>query len=385
MPEGENPQPANYNLLSVDDPNGVLNALVALEVCSADESITSITIAGEGNMNLALRVTTDQQSVIVKQSRPWVEKYPSIAAPEERILAELNFYGYVADASEVRASMPSVLAANPAQRLMVLEDLGMASDYASLYSSDVDSGEVDEVFERAIGWVTLLHRCPIDHTDSVGCKPLRKLNHQHIFSLPMLDPPATDLNLVCEGLMAASRDLCADAKVQQAMTSLGELYLKDDGGVLLHGDYYPGSWLKTEAGFRVIDPEFCFAGPQEFDLGVLAAHWIFCGGKADASTIDRVCQAITGEVSVELVKGFAGAELIRRLIGVAQLPLDADLQPPNKMARLRHPLLEAIDLGLVFNLLGGWPNVCLIFGFSSHPQSFASNVISGIIVASPLT
>ena len=124
MSEGENRQPANYQLLSVDEPKGVLDALVSLEVCSSDESISSITIAGEGNMNLALRVTTDQRSVIVKQSRPWVEKYPGIAAPEERILSEINFYGYVADLSDVRAAMPSVLGASPSQRLLVLEDLG---------------------------------------------------------------------------------------------------------------------------------------------------------------------------------------------------------------------------------------------------------------------
>ena len=276
-------------------------------------------------MNLALRVTTDQRSVIVKQSRPWVEKYPGIAAPEERILSEINFYGYVSDSSLVRSAMPSVLAASPSQRLLVLEDLGMASDYASLYRSDVASADVDEVFEHALGWVGLLHRCPIDRVESVGCKPLRELNHQHIFSIPLLDPPASDLEQVCAGLTAVSRDLCVDTKVQEAMASLGKIYLADDGGALLHGDYYPGSWLKTESGFRVIDPEFCFAGPQEFDLGVLAAHWIFCGGKPDSTTIDRVSQAIADEVSTELVKGFAGAELVRRLIGVAQLPLDADL------------------------------------------------------------
>ena len=325
MPDGGNPQPVNYNLLSVDQPQEVLNTLIELEVCSADENITSISIAGDGNMNLALRVTTDQRSVIVKQSRPWVEKYPGIAAPEERILSEINFYRHVSNSSDVRAAMPSVLAANPAQRIMVLEDLGMASDYASLYRSDVGSAEVDDVFEQAIGWVTLLHGCPIDPTESVGCKPLCELNHRHMFAIPLFDPPAIELDLICEGLTAVSRDLCADTQVKQAMASLGEIYLKDGGGKLLHGDYYPGSWLKTESGFRVIDPEFCFAGPQEFDLGVLAAHWIFCGGKADATTIDRVCQANAGEVSHELVKGFAGAELVRRLIGVAQLPLAADL------------------------------------------------------------
>lgn len=325
MPEGENRQPASYDLLSADEPDDVLDVLVALDVCLPDESITSVTIAGEGNMNLALRVTTDQRSVIMKQSRPWVEKYPSIAAPEERILSEIDFYRHVSESSDVRAAMPSVLAADPSQRLLVLEDLGTASDYASLYSSAASSAEVDEVFELAIGWVTQLHRCPIASTESVGCKPLRELNHQHIFSIPLSDPPAIDLEPTCEGLTAASRALCAEAAVQQAMAKLGEIYLRDDGGALLHGDYYPGSWLETESGFRVIDPEFCFIGPQEFDLGVLAAHWIFCGGKADAATIDRVLQSGSGEVSSDLVMGFAGAELIRRLVGVAQLPLEADL------------------------------------------------------------
>ena len=113
--------------------------------------------------------------------------------------------------------------------------------------------------------------------------------------------------------------------MRAAINALGKQYLSD-GQHLLHGDYYPGSWLKTDAGFRVIDPEFCFAGPMEFDLGVLAAHWIFCGAAADHSTIERVCRAYSETaVNDELVAQFAGVELIRRLIGVAQLPLAVDL------------------------------------------------------------
>ena len=88
--------------------------------------------------------------------------------------------------------------------------------------------------------------------------------------------------------------------------------------------------LKTDAGFRVIDPEFCFVGPPEFDLGVLAAHWIFCGGQSNRAAVDRVVNASSQQVSEGLVFGFAGAELIRRLVGVAQLPLNADLQRRTK-------------------------------------------------------
>ena len=324
-PGVENDEPA-YPLLSSQHPDALLEALVSIDVCQPIETIVSVDKAGEGNMNLTLRVTTDQRSVIVKQARPWVEKYPDIAASDERILAEINFYLNVSKFADVYAAMPSVLATDPQQRLLVLEDLGLASDYASFYDRSAEQSEVDRVFDLAMDWISQLHDCEVASDQPIGCKPLRTLNHQHIFTIPLADPPVIDLNEICDGLTTVSQKLLADDSVQQAMAKVGEVYLSDDGGVLLHGDYYPGSWLKTDAGFRVIDPEFCFVGPPEFDLGVLAAHWIFCGGQANRVAVDRVVNASGRQVSEGLVFGFAGAELIRRLLGVAQLPLNADLQ-----------------------------------------------------------
>lgn len=323
MIEDGNTEPTSYEILTADDPAGILNTLVSLGVCQSDESITGVSKAGEGNMNLVLRVETDQQTLIVKQARPWVEKYPGIAASDERILSEIEFYRCISGASDVRAAMPSVLASAPQQRVMVMEDLGAASDYSSLYQAKADAAEVNSVFQQAIEWVTRLHELELTERHDIGCAGLLQLNHKHIFSVPLNDPPEIDLDQVCSGLTQASRSLCSDDSVENEMERLGEIYLKG-GGPLLHGDYYPGSWLKTEPGFRVIDPEFCFCGPREYDLGVLAAHWIFCGGAASESTIDRVCADST-KISRPLLLGFAGAELIRRLIGVGQLPLDADL------------------------------------------------------------
>lgn len=328
MTQDDNVQPTSYEILAADNPAGILKVLVAMKVCEANETITGVSKAGEGNMNLVLRVTTDRQSLIVKQARPWVEKYPEIAASDKRILSEIEFYRCISGTSAVHATMPSILAHDVQQRIMVLEDLGTASDYSSLYEANTDAAEVNSVFQQAIDWVTQLHEIDLTEEHNVGCTPLLQLNHEHIFSIPLNDPPEVDLDLVCSGLTKASRSLCSDDSVRSAMESLGEVYLKG-GGPLLHGDYYPGSWLKTDFGFRVIDPEFCFCGPREYDLGVLAAHWIFCGGKADDTTIDHVCtdRSSNGstEISRPLVFGFAGAELIRRLIGVGQLPLNADL------------------------------------------------------------
>ena len=119
------------------------------------------------------------------------------------------------------------------------------------------------------------------------------------------------------------------------MSRLGTIYLSGEseaGAVrrLLHGDYYPGSWLRSDAGFRVIDPEFCFAGPPEFDLGVLTAHRILCQPKPARDFVSRTCSQYESRggpaVAHQLVEGFAGAEILRRLLGVAQLPIAADLE-----------------------------------------------------------
>ena len=53
---------------------------------SINETLLSATKAGDGNMNLTLRLTTDARSLILKQARPWVEKYPHIPAPDSRAL-----------------------------------------------------------------------------------------------------------------------------------------------------------------------------------------------------------------------------------------------------------------------------------------------------------
>jgi len=319
-------------LLSLDDHKQTLKILQQLGVCQQHESVRRIEKAGNGNMNLVLRVMTDRQSVIVKQARPWVEKYPTIAAPVDRILAETAFYENVSALPELAAMMPAVIARDKGRKLLVLEDLGAASDYSSLYGPEDSSESRDAVFEQATQWLGMLHQCPSKPDEKFGSDLLRELNHAHMFSIPLSNPPAIELDKVCEGLEQASESLRNDKQLFAAVDRLGEIYLRPDNShvTVLHGDYYPGSWLSTSEGFRVIDPEFCFFGPPEFDLGVMLAHFIFCKAAADPLTVEQIIemyrQVNTSELSIPLIKGFAGVELIRRLIGVAQLPLDADLQ-----------------------------------------------------------
>jgi 5-methylthioribose kinase len=108
---------------------------------------------------------------------------------------------------------------------------------------------------------------------------------------------------------------------------------------LLHGDYYPGSWLKTDTGIKIIDPEFCHYGSREFDLGVLMAHLYLT--RQDQYIIDAVSEIYTGfyDLNISILNGFVGIEIMRRLIGLAQLPLKMDLKTKSELMKFAHKLI----------------------------------------------
>src|SRR3954447_12080363 len=92
----------DFPFLSTDSPALLDQLLHRIDFLPADVHVLATTKAGEGNMNLTLRATlSDGRSVIVKQSRPWVEKYDFIDAPWDRALSELRFYRATAGIPDV--------------------------------------------------------------------------------------------------------------------------------------------------------------------------------------------------------------------------------------------------------------------------------------------
>lgn len=307
-------------LLRLDDPAGVETFLRDHGWVEPNERIERVEKAGEGNMNLVVRVRTARRSAVLKQSRPWVEKYPQVAAPAERVGFERAFYRRVEAIPEVAERMPRVLAYEPAARALCLSDLGEAADFTTVY----EGGSLrDHEIDALAGWAAALHRATRSKPDpAFANRAMRELNHQHIFALPLTDGLPVDLNALEPGLAKAAEALRNDRPFVRRASELGRLYLQD-GPCLLHGDNYPGSWLRTEHGVRVIDPEFGFFGPPEFDAAVALAHVALAGlPQASADRWLTAYQRVSPEsLDDALLAGFAGVEIMRRLIGLAQLPL----------------------------------------------------------------
>jgi 5-methylthioribose kinase len=294
----------------------------------ASETLLSTEIPGSGNMNYVLRVKTNQRSLIIKQANDFVQKFPQIAAPINRIVVENSFYEAVAH-SKISTKMPQIIGFDPKMNCLAMTDLGANTDFTWIYKSGNSKNlPIKSIFL----FLRELHQIKIQNQHNYPDNlDLRLLNHEHLIVFPLLVENGFDLDSIQLGLQALAIPLKKNEQLKLAMKEIGDVYLST-GNVLLHGDYYPGSWMDTTDGFKVIDPEFSFMGPAEYDLGVLLAHLEF--SKIQASVYQNELNdyfTTIENIDKQLVQKFKAMELIRRLIGIAQLPLSLSLNEKSEL------------------------------------------------------
>jgi 5-methylthioribose kinase len=351
---------------------------------------------GDGNMNLVLRLScvplgsseTEKEGVvpagtaIFKQGPPYVQKYPQFAAPAGRSAVELQFYKWFGSSesggenatTDANGTLPRLLDSAPGPCCMLLEDLGAGAVEATAHYDHSDSsvrqslddaGGISFLLEGMVSFLATLHarEPPSDgDRDGIVCNAaMRELNYEHMFDLPFRADNGLDLDAFTPGLARAfSQTGISDEKVVARIHQLGELYHPDRakvvaGHVMLHGDFFLGSSLLVPTGrgggsgdkpahrVVVIDAEFCFVGPREFDVGILAAHLLLAGedqARVRRSLIAPYEKAVGKMLDIALVAGFVGVEIGRRLCGVGQLPW---LRGPDMLSRKTKLLTAARD------------------------------------------
>ena len=296
-----------------------------------DEVLLKISKAGDGNMNIVLRVKSNKRSFIFKQSRPYVQKFKEIQAPIERINVEYNFYKSI-NQIESQRNFPKIIGYVKDHFFMMLEDLGISDDFLDIYIKR-------KINKTSIIKLTRIlkdiHLCNYDDSYPLN-NELKKLNHQHIFVLPLMKNNGFSLNSVQPGLEILANTFINKENLKNKSLVIGEKYLKK-GKTLLHGDFYPGSWMQNDNKIFVIDPEFSFVGDLEFDLGVFIAHIIIA--TQNKKYLNEIISYYSNSVNKDLVSNYAGIEIIRRLIGLAQLPTNLTLKEKELLLKLSEHLL----------------------------------------------
>ena len=319
--------------INIDTPiSEIQELLIQIGCIDPDkEQLVAIETPGEGNMNVVLRVTTTVRSFIVKQSRPYVQKYQEIDAPIERIDVEYQFYKTIVN-KEIMSHIPDVLCYNEANYILVLKDLVQCKDMSYLYE---DRSIKKRDFDDLVAISAIIHKAEVTKSYPEN-KELRLLNHQHIFVLPFEKENGFDLDAVQDGLQALSLEYKNDEHLKNIITEVGDRYLSE-GDTLIHGDYYPGSWMTKLDHIYVIDPEFSFKGFAEFDLGVLVAHAVMITG--DKSFLEKTIDQYPATIDKDLVSKVAGIEIMRRLIGLAQLPLDRTIDEKTRLLTIAYDFI----------------------------------------------
>lgn len=295
-----------------------LETLLSLPIWKENETVVSAEPAGASNMNLVLRVKTNLRSVILKQSKPYVRKFPQISAPIDRIEIELCYYQLIEDDKVLGNYSPKVLHFNQEHNILMIEDLGNGKDFSDIYTKgwEWDKNELLSISN----YLNTLHNMEVSNfPDNMEMK---QLNHEHLFHFPFMEENGFDLDSIQPGLQEISLKYKTDEQLKIALDLLGKRYLSH-GITLLHGDFYPSSWLKTESGIKFIDTEFAYMGDCEFDLGVLFAHLDLAG--MDQSHHEEFLKFYEHSYAEDLVNAYRGMEIMRRILGIAQLPLSLSL------------------------------------------------------------
>lgn len=315
---------------------------------SSVTGLVSVCSAGDGNMNITLRVCfetketketkeSSSSSLIVKQSPPFVAKYPSVAAPSARAAVEHRFTSLVADTPAIHRYFPEIHAFDAERNVICMEDLGSnAEDLTFLYRWRHRVSLSSEVIHEAAIFLRTLHDTFPAHTDAVTShskharnnEAMRTLNAAHIFQIPLLADTGgmLDLDTITPGFAEVANTYRADAELSAAIHQLEPFYLcpdtKASNSALLHGDFFPGSIMLDQSNqLRIIDTEFSFVGAREFDIGVFLAHLHLCAQPEEVRSAFKKSYGVSECCDATLLAQFTGVEIIRRLIGVAQLPL----------------------------------------------------------------
>ena len=345
---------------------------------SPPHTVTEIT---DGNLNYAWAVRDGSGGgVFVKQAPPYIKCLGAdYGLPAERMLLEsaaLDLYGRVAP-----GTVPRHLYLDPQRCVMLLELL----DGYELMRTALRAGRCDAKRAWEVGkFMGLTHKAT--HRDRVPATERAALEAQfanatmcgitadYVFTKPL---DAADPTNKCSAAVAElAATLRADDELRRGVAELRENFLTVKE-CLLHGDLHTGSVMVPAAGSsgaaKVIDGEFAFYGPAAFDVGTFVAHIVFSLLSVDADAtaerphyemINMALRAYAAEVGmvepglpttsasdderlfIERAAGFAGCELIRRVIGAAHVD-DLELMPPGAQREVAEQAALKLGMSLV--------------------------------------
>jgi 5-methylthioribose kinase len=334
---------------------------------------------GDGNLNYVYLVTNRRQpteTVVLKQAVPYLrvvgESWPLTRHRMRIEIAALQHFRTLCP-----QHVPEVLHADVERSLVIMQRL---REHRILRGAllegqlfDQAAGHLATFMARSLFFSSDFHLSPQDKRQAMSRfinVELCKITEDFIFTHPYDDSPTNSYN---PALPRAAIDRIQRNPWLRAAVGELKFAFMTRAEALLHGDLHVGSVMVSGCETYVIDPEFAFYGPMGFDVGILLANfflgwygqgarggatapvsqrWLldsavqcwegfaqqfmalwqqheaqdgFIGRDLDGSSRQAFREAFMRRLFEDSL-GFAGCEMVRRVLGLAKVADIADIE-----------------------------------------------------------
>ncbi len=308
---------------------------------------------GDGNLNLVFHITESStgRGIIIKQALPYVrvigESWP-LTLERARMESEALqiFARYAPD------YVPVVHHTDEQYAITVMEDLSrlkiVRTGFAEGAVYPLLSTHIGEYLARTL-YGTSDFALGADARRELALQfhnpELCKITENFVFTYPLIDD---DSNAVEPGLSELAQQLWSDGTLLLEGAKLKQHFMTS-AEALLHGDLHTGSIFASDEETKVIDPEFAFYGPIGYDIGLFIANTLLSALARQDNTREQLLNHVThvwdvfkaryselwqtdnqehfaavpGYLEYQLqhiledTVGYAGSEMMRRVVGLA--------------------------------------------------------------------
>ena len=233
---------------------------------------------GDGNLNLVFIVSGLRGQVVVKQALPYVRMVGD-SWPLALSRAHFEQAALRRQCEFVPALVPAVYAVDSTMALTVMEYLTPHVVLRKGFVAGIRYPHVGEHLGQFLAG-TLFGSSDLNLSadekkrrvaEFAGNTAMCKITEDLIFDEPYFEAPLN--RHTAPGLNACALEFRRDIELKLAVQAMKWRFL-NHAECLLHGDLHTGSVMVSGSNTRVIDPEFAFYGPMGFDLGLLFANFM---------------------------------------------------------------------------------------------------------------
>ena len=323
---------------------------------------------GDGNLNTVYRVSDTARpecSIVLKYAPPYIKVLgPDYPLSTERLTYEsraLDVYNRL-----VSGTSPAQYNFDAEAAVIAMEDLRNAR----VLRADLIAGTVDIAIAEQIGrFMGIMHsQTYVDNVDRETAQHYKRqfantimqsITADYVFTFPYTEH---ETNFWTPGLASDVQQLKTDTDFLRQAAHLKQIFLTAQQGVT-HGDLHTGSVLLQNDTAKVIDAEFAFYGPVGFDLGLYWANYLLSYFShqdtlsvqsalktairqtwrtytAEFKMVDARLKARTLQNIFHDAVGFAGLEMLRRLIGAAHVKDIEDIVDISRKLRVERAALR---------------------------------------------